>query len=108
MIQGTTPTHTFNVYSLEGKNKIPFNVALISKVKIIYAQADKVILTKYTEDCSMRDGTISVALTQKETFKFDHRKPVQVQVRVLTSGGQSVATYIKELDVDKCLENEVL
>lgn len=108
MIRGTTPTHTFNVYYSEGKNKTPFNVALIGKVKIIYAQADKVILTKHTEDCNMKDGTISVTLTQEETFLFDSKKPVQIQVRVLTTGGQVVATNIKEQDVGKCLEEEVL
>lgn len=99
MIRGTTPTHIF---------RLPFNTSLIDEVRIIYAQSDEQILVKETVDCNLDGNTISVTLTQEDTFKFDCKKCVQIQVRVLTAGGEALASKIKHIDVEKCLDNEVI
>lgn len=78
MIRGTTPTHTF---------EIPFNTSMIASVRVVYAQDDAVIVTKCTEDCIFDGNTINVTLTQEDTLKFDCKKCVQIQLRVLTTGG---------------------
>ena len=99
MIRGTTPTHIF---------RLPFSVLTIKDVRIIYAQKDEQILVKETADCSLEGNQISVTLTQEETFKFDCSKCVQIQLRVLTTGGQALASQIKHIDVEKCLDSEVM
>lgn len=99
MIRGTTPKHTF---------RIPFDADMIKEVRIIYAQNDQQILVKETADCTLEGNTIRTALTQEETFKFDCTKCVQIQVRALTSDGEALASAIKHIDVDKCLDSEVL
>lgn len=99
MIRGTTPTH---VYTL------PFETALLRELKIIYAQADKILFEKLAKHCEMTEKTASVTLTQEETFSFDCKLPVQIQVRALTVDGVSLASSIMLISVEKCLDNEVL
>lgn len=99
MIRGTTPTHTFN---------IPFDTSLVDEVKIVYAQDEVVILEKTTSDCSLDDTKICVTLTQEDTFKFDCKKVVEIQLRVLTTGGEVLASVPEKVGVSKCLDNEVL
>ena len=99
MIRGTTPTHTFT---------LPFDVSNISKLKIIYAQNDSQIFCKGIEDCKLNGNTVSVSLTQSETLKFDHKKMVQIQLRVLSGGGDSLVSNVFNTSVGECLDNEVL
>lgn len=99
MIRGTTPTHTFT---------LPFDVSEIRQVKVIYAQNDEEIFCKRTEDCELYGSAIKVRLTQEETFLFDCKKLVQIQIRVLTHGGDSLSTDVISTSVKKCLDDEVL
>lgn len=99
MIRGTTPIHTFN---------IPFDTDIISKVRIIYAQNDTVLFTKTEADCDFKDKSIIVTLTQEDTFRFDHKEKVQIQLRVLTAKGEALSSTVDLVGVSKCLEDEVL
>lgn len=99
MIRGTTPTHTFT---------LPFDVSLVKEIRILYAQQEKVLFTKETADCAMEGNTVTVALTQEDTFKFDCKNHVQIQLRVLTTDGQVMSTPIKHVDVGTCLDSEVI
>lgn len=99
MRRGTTPTHTFT---------LPFAADNVSDALIVYAQSDEEILRKTVSQCNMEGNTLSVDLTQEETFLFDCGKKVQIQVRVLTTVGKALASNIITTDVAKCLSNEVL
>ena len=99
MNRGTTPTHTFT---------IPFDTSLIKEVKIIYSQDDEQVLCKRTEDCELNGNEIKTTLSQEETFMFDCKKLVQIQIRVLTLVGESLITPIIARTVEKCLDDEVL
>ena len=99
MIIGTTPTHIFN---------IPFDTSLVDEVKITYAQEDEIVLIKGTSDCVLDTTTIKVTLSQKDTFLFDSKKSVQVQLRILTKSGEALASVVEHIGVSKCLDNEVL
>jgi hypothetical protein len=99
MRRGTTPTHKF---------RLPFSAETVSKFKVIYAQDDVVILTKENESCECNGNVITVRLTQEETLLFDSKKIVQIQIRILTLGGDALASDIKLVDVDNCLESEVI
>lgn len=99
MRQGTTPTHIF---------RLPFSTDMVSKVKVIYAQNNTVIFTKEGGACEYEEDTVKVRLTQEETLKFDCAKHIQIQIRVLTLGGDALTSEIKLVSVEKCLESEVL
>ena len=99
MRRGTTPTHTFN---------LPFDMSAVSNVRIIYAQGSNVVLTKEKSDCECDGNTISFKLTQEETFLFDCGRNADVQVRVLTAAGDSLASDIHKISIATCLDNGVL
>lgn len=99
MIRGTTPTHTFT---------LPFDVSNVAKCKIIYSQDDVQVFCKRTEDCVLDGADVRVTLTQEDTFKFDCKKLVQIQVRVLTGGGNLITSDVMVTTVGKCLDDEVL
>ena len=99
MIQGTTPKHTFN---------IPFDTSMIDKVRILYAQNDNLVVVKTKEDCEITDKAIITTLTQEDTFKFDKNTDVEIQIRILTKGGDAPASIPIKVGVTKCLETEVI
>ena len=100
MIRGTTPTHTFI---------LPFDAKTIDKIKITYSQLDKIILTKTDKDITINKNEAVVVLTQADTFKFsDKNGAVSIQIRVLTTGGDALASKIINTSVGKCLDSEVL
>lgn len=100
MIRGTTPTHIFI---------LPFDSKNIDKIKITYSQLDKVILTKSNKDIILSGSEATVILTQSETFKFSEKNgAVSIQVRVVTTGGDALASKIMTAGVGKCLDSEVL
>lgn len=98
MIKGTTPTHVFT---------IPFDTSSINKVRVIYAQNEEILFVKETEDCVVKDNTIEVTLTQTNTLLFDHKKPAEIQLRILTKAGDALASVVERVGVGKLLENEV-
>lgn len=100
MNKGTTPIHIFGV---------PAEIASSAKeVKITYSQRDNEILVKRTEDCTIGEDTITTRLTQEDTFLFDHNEIVSIQIRVLTSSGDALASDLISVSVKKCLDEEVL
>ena len=99
MIQGSTPTHLF---------ELPFSTEVINRVRVLYAQGDEVLFVKENDACTFDGRTIKVRLTQAETLLLDHKKPVQIQVRAMTTGGDSLVSPIKRVEVGQCLDDEVL
>lgn len=99
VIRGTTPTHIFT---------IPFEVSLAKEVRVTYGQDDNVIVTKTEEDCDLSGNQIKLMLTQADTFLFDSKRPVQIQLRILTVDNKVMASKVKTVDVLKCLDSEVL
>ena len=97
--EGTTPIHIFT---------IPFDATLLNKVRILYSQHDKVIIVKTLDDCTVVDNTLEVKLTQEDTFAFDPRYNVDIQVRILTVGQDALRSNTMTTTVDRCLESEVL
>lgn len=99
MTRGTTPTHTYS---------LPFDVENVAKARIIYAQRGEVKIKKTEADCVMEGNTIQVRLTQEETLCFEENVCVDIQVRVLTTGGDAPASRIMHVLPGALLENEVL
>jgi 3D (Asp-Asp-Asp) domain-containing protein len=99
MRRGTTPKHTFT---------IPFDTAVIDKVRVIYAQGDNVVLIKTDDGVSLSGNNIDVKLTQEETLRFNCRDCVKVQIRILTSAGDALSSDPCLVFVGDCLDDEVL
>ena len=96
---GTTPKHTFT---------FPFETDLIQELKITYSQNKKIILEKYLDDFVIDGNTLSVTLTQEETFLFAGDVNVELQARVLTMGGDALSSDIRIITAERCLDSEVL
>lgn len=96
---GTTPKHTFT---------FPFETSLIQELKITYSQNGKTVLEKHLVDCEIGDNFCSVTLTQEETFLFAGCVAIAIQARVLTVGGDALASDIYYVESGKCLDREVL
>lgn len=99
MIVGTTPTHTFNV---------PIDTSSIKVIRVIYKQGDKVVMVKTKDDCTFGDKKVMVKLTQEDTFKFDHKSPVKIQLRILTLDGTALASIPKSVGITECFEDVVM
>ena len=100
MKQGTTPTHTF---------MLPFDTSIIKTVKVLYEQNGALILEKNKDDCVLEGETISLTMTQEDTFQFKDAKGfVYIQLRILTLEGVALASDLMATTVDRCLDKEVL
>lgn len=94
---GTTPTHTFT---------LPTEIASkTAKVRVIYSQGNSVVVAK--DVAKLTGNDVVVKLTQEETLKFHKRKPVDIQIRVLTTSGDALTSDIVTRTPYECLENEV-
>lgn len=109
MIRATTPKHTF-IFETDP--------TIYSRILITYAQNDKIIMEKEKDDLTFEETADSTfgdtgycawfRMTQEETKKFDARYPVKLQVRVLTTFGEALASEKKTLSVQDVLNDEVL
>ena len=99
MMRGTNPTHIFT---------LPIHVEMIKKVRIIYKQNGKILFVKENNDCTLENNTITTKLTQENTLAIDHKRPVEVQVRVLTIDDESLVSAPKVFRAGRCLEDEVI
>lgn len=97
MQKGTTPIHTFT---------LDIDTGTLKKTRVIYAQSGKRILVK--EDGVLSGNTITIKLTQNDTFLFDHKKTVEIQVRGRTHGGDAYNSPIFVESVERCLDTEVI
>ena len=95
----TTPTHKFTL-------QIPPET--IKELLITYAQGSKIVLEKRTADIEREGRVATVKLTQEETKKFAADVDVEIQVRVLTLGGEAFASDIIKTSVKRVLNDEVL
>lgn len=95
---GTTPTHTFT---------LPADLAsMAKKVRVVYKQGDDVVLTR---DVTELNGTaVILKLAQEETLKFHYKKPIRIQLRVLTIGGDAMTSDVLCASPYECLESGVL
>ena len=98
MIKGTTPRFTF---------KLPFAVDLLSNAKVTLRQGD-IYLEKKLCDCETTENSLTVRLTQEETFMFECKSFIKMQLRVLTENGDALATRVFEVYAKQCLDEEVL
>lgn len=96
MIRGTTPTLTFT---------LPFNTSIIDVLYITFSQKDQEVFTLEKSDCILSDNVITAKLTQNQTLAFNHNSLVEIQIRVLTNDGDSLASDTIRTGVEKILKD---
>ena len=99
VIPGTTPTHRFT---------IPVEKGDIQRVRVTYGQGYKLLLTKEDGDCQVEGDVLAVKLAQEDTLLFDDSSLIQIQVRVLTTGGDAFASDLIRVPCGVALDREVL
>ena len=100
MIRGTTPTLTFN---------LPFAASTIKSLYITFADRDNnIVLEKTKADCTLNAKAVTVKLTQAETLDFQSRQAVNIQLRVLNTSGDAMASKIYTVQVDRILKEGVI
>ena len=96
MIRGTTPTLTFT---------LPFSTSTIRSLMLTFSQSGKEVFTLEKEDCTLDDTSVIVHLTQEQTLKFLTTALVEIQMRVLTTDNQAIASEIITCSIDKVLKD---
>jgi len=107
MIRATTPIHTF---------RFTMNPNTMDEVLVTYGQADRIVVEKHKTDMTFTSEVIegvtyyfgAYSLSQSETNRFSSDLPVDIQVRVLTTTGQALASQITRQQVFDVLNDEVL
>lgn len=96
MIRGTTPTCTFG---------LPFETSIIDKLYITFYQTTSELFTLENEDCVCTGSTITADLTQTQTLLMNAEYPVSIQIRILTTDGDAIASNIIHTSVDAILKD---
>lgn len=100
MIRGTTPTLTFT---------LPFPVSTLTEYWVTVSQRyDNIRIDRDKTTLTASGSSIVASLTQEETLRLVPDKPVFIQLRVLTSGGDSKASEIFKTTVNDALREEVI
>jgi len=100
MIRGTTPTLTFN---------LPMAVSTLSEYWVTVSQRyDNIRIDKDRSTLTASGSTITANLTQEETLRLVPDKPAGIQLRVLTSGGDVMASEVFTTMVGDVLREEVI
>jgi hypothetical protein len=94
MYRGTTPTISFN---------LPFEVSNIKRIWVTFSQSNSEVLT--VEPTSLEGKTVNVRLTQRETLLFKPNSLVKVQLRILNTRGDALASQVINFHVNEILKN---
>lgn len=100
MIRGTTPRLTFI---------LPFETSLVKTAFITFTNKEEtVVLEKEFCDCNAEGNNITAVLTQEDTLKLPEGEIVNLQLRVLTQGGEALASEIFKVFVEAILKEGVI
>lgn len=97
IIQGTTPTYVINV---------GFDTETLQAAQIVFSQSGEQILKK--RGLILSGQTVTLTLTQEDTFRFCAGKSAECQLRIKTAEGQVKASYPVKAQVYRSLDREVL
>ena len=98
MIRGTTPTHTFTT-----------SISLVDAAKVVVTYKQGVVIVeKHKADCEITPETLTVELTQEETFKFKtygYKAEAQITAEI---AGKVLKSNIMTVDVSRSLKEEAI
>ena len=95
IMQGTTPVFSFT---------LPFESAQVKSFFVTFRQGGENVLEKGLTTCETGEYSLSVTLSQEESFLFDPAKPVLMQVRLADLEGSAFASPVFPLRVEGVLK----
>lgn len=100
MFQGTTPTIEW---------ALPFAASLVKECTVTFRQNGANIdeLRKTKANCTLADEKISLVLTQEETLLLNLEYNVEIQLKVWTTDGATMATKPEKVRVCEIFDKEV-
>ena len=90
IIPGTTPSISFY---------LPFDFELVDELWFTATQRNREMFTKCKDDVQVEGSKIIIDLTQEETLMLSPGQKVKLQVRILTTGGDALASQTETVDV---------
>lgn len=99
MYRLTTPQHCFN---------LPFKAERVADLIVSYGQGETEVLNKRKEDCILEGNVVKVKLTQEDTKMFTPDVSVKIQIRLLTTDGEALASREYVVRCEDVLNDEVL
>lgn len=95
----STPTITITVEDVD--------LTDAAKILVTFDQGHAEIITKEpsTVKYDMGNSILSVDLSENETALFDYRRPVRIEINILTSKGERIPSDIVEIPVFENLLN---
>lgn len=96
-MRGTDVTNIF---------RLSLDTATLRRATVSYAWGGRVILRKEATDFS--GNAVTVKLTPQETMAFPDDDFVRVQLVLLTGGGQTLKTQIREIFSTELLDREAI
>lgn len=99
MIRGTTPRLVF---------AFDYTIDFIKALRITFMQNGENKVEKKEQDVTLEDNKITVKLSQEDTLAFSENEIVEVQLKVLTTEGDVLATDKYKLRVQDILNEEIL
>ena len=101
MIRTTTPEHIFNFPDIDVQ-------AEAKDLLLTYKQNDKIVFEKHLNELDVDGHEVRCAFTQEDTKGFVPNVPVKVQIKILTHGGDALASNIYTFSVKDVLNDEVM
>lgn len=102
MRRGSTPIHEFGV------SDIGVDVSAIKYVKITYSQDGVTLVERKVMGNEIEDYVVKIQLTQAETLSFEAKMTASIQLRVLTNNMEVIPSDIIPIEIEDCLDDEVL
>ena len=101
MIRFSTPTHTFGLPA-------DLNTEIIKTIRVAYSQNGQVVVEKEGAQVRVVGHEAQVKLTQEDTQKFANDEIAEVQMQILTTGGDSIPSQVHKIYVERSIFTEVL
>lgn len=99
LIPGATTTDSF---------VLPVDASKIKNLSIDYSQNGSVLFSKSLEDCNLEGMNGTVELTQDDTLKFVNGRAANVQIVLVTFGGEVIPSKPATFQVGTRLKREVM
>lgn len=101
MIRATTPRHTFTFPD-------GIDPGACERIRLTYAQGKRVILTLEGDALEIDGQDVSHTFTQAEANLFSAASRATAQIRILTDGGDALASDLIPIEISDVLDDEVL
>ena len=98
MTRGTTPTVSF---------ELPFPLSNVDSLSLTFKQGSTMVV-KSLEDIEVINDACHIKLSQEETLAFNSNSVAEVQLRVKLLTGDTLASEVYSVEVERILKDGVM